>query len=75
MAITILLGDQYHEAMEESARTPVSRRERKKHTFFFTGKTTPIRRTAVRVTGVSRHHTGRIEGTPATPRTITALSY
>ena len=33
------------------------------------GKTTPIRRIAVRETGVSRHHEGLIEGPPETPQT------
>ena len=32
------------------------------------GKTTAIRRVAVRETGVSRQHGGPIEGAPATPR-------
>ena len=36
-----------------------------------TGKNTPIRRTAVRGNGVSRHH----GGPPETPKSITALSY
>ena len=33
------------------------------------------RRTAVRETGLSRHHGGPIEGPLETPRTITALWY
>ena len=38
-----------------------------------TGKTTAIRRKAVRETGISRHRGGLIEGRPQTPRTITEL--
>ena len=39
------------------------------------GKTTAIRRTAVREASVSRHHGGPIEGPPETSRTMTTLSY
>jgi len=38
------------------------------------GKTTAIRRVAVRETGVFQHHWGPVDG-PATPLTITALLY
>jgi len=40
-----------------------------------TGKTSAIRRAAVREAGVSRHHGGTIEGLPQNPHTITLLSY
>ena len=40
-----------------------------------TGKTTAIRCTAARETGLSRNHGGLIEGSPETPYITAALLY
>jgi len=55
--------------------SPFTGRYTKFEEYVQTGKTTAIRRTAVRETIVSRYHGGSIEGPPETLRTVRALSY